>query len=283
MSAMKIATETLPSGKHPNAMRPLFEALKEKYDSLPPVEEMLQEEEFTCHFIKPSKKKTSSPEERIGIYNEDRCDARIWKEKPKSGGLGYDNIQCSAKKIGGSCFCKRHGKTFEAGALWVGKINEPRPEPPTKPDGTVMGWSTDSDGNEVVKEKKKRKTSQVEKKEKKERKSRKKKSLEEMKADLSIDELKKLLEEREKEAEEKKGEEGGIGAGTGLEDEKVEKDEKDEEEAAETITVDGVEYQHDKDNHVLTRCSDFEEVGKWNTETEEIDFYEEDEDDSDDE
>ena len=278
MSAMKIATETL--SRESNVMRPLFEALKEKYGSLPPVEEMLKEEEFTCHFIKPSKKKSSPPEERIGVYNEDKCDARVWKEKPKSGGLGYDNIQCSWKKVDGSCFCKRHGKAFNAGELFLGKINEPRPEPPTKPDGTVMGWSTDADGNEVVKEKKQRKTSQKEKKEKKERKSRKKKSLEEMKADLSIDELKKLLEEREKEAE---GEEGGIGAGTGLEDEKVEKVEKDEEEAAETITVDGVEYQHDKDNHTLTRCSDFEEVGKWNTETEEIDFYEEDEDDSDDE
>ena len=236
----------------------------------------------------------------MGVYNDDKCDARLWKEKPKSGGLGYDNIQCSAKKIDGSCFCKRHGKTFDANELWVGKVNEPRPEPPTTPDGTIMSWSTDADGNEVVKEKKKRKTSP---KGKKERKPRKKKSMEEMKADLSIDDLRKLLEEREKEAKEEKeaeekeekeeeeGEEGGIGAGTGLEDEKDEKDEKDEndeedgkdeEGEVETITVDGVEYQHDKDNHVLTRCADFEEVGKWNTETEEIDFNNEDEDEDDD-
>ena len=216
MSAMKIANETLSA--KPTDPRLLFETLKEKYpDILPSAEEMLKDPELICHFIKTSKKKSSPPEERLGVYNEDKCDARVWKEKPKSGGLGYDNIQCSWKKVDGSCFCKRHGKTFDAGELFLGKINEPRPEPPTKPDGTIMSWSTDADGNEVVKEKKQKKSSP---KKKKERKPRKKKSMEEMKADLGIDELRKLLEEREKEAEEKEGEEGGIGAGTGLEDEK---------------------------------------------------------------
>ena len=59
------------------------------------------------------------------------------------------------------------------------------------------------------------------------------------------------------------------------------KDDDDEDEV-DTITIDDVEYQRDKDTHVMTRCADFEEVGKWNPETEEIDFYEEDEDEDDD-
>ncbi len=50
-------------------------------------------------------------------------------------------------------------------------------------------------------------------------------------------------------------------------------------EEAETITVDGVEYQHDKDTHEMMRCSDFEGVGKWNPDLKEIDFYDDDEDD----
>ena len=40
----------------------------------------------------------------------------------------------------------------------------------------------------------------------------------------------------------------------------------------EVITVDGVEYQHNKEDHVVIRVDDFEEVGKWNCETGEIDF-----------
>ena len=95
---------------------------------------------------------------RLGQYDGNMCDARVWKwkEKPESGGLGYksgyDNIQCSNKKVNG-CLCKKHFKMQEAGTLWLGLITEPRPEEPTKPDGTKMFWSTDADGNEVVNQK----------------------------------------------------------------------------------------------------------------------------------
>ena len=98
---------------------------------------------------------------RLGQYDGNMCDARVWKwkEKPESGGLGYksgyDNIQCSKKKVNG-CLCKKHFKMQEAGTLWLGLITEPRPEEPTKPDGTKMFWSTDADGNEVVNQKKAR-------------------------------------------------------------------------------------------------------------------------------
>ena len=48
-------------------------------------------------------------------------------------------------------------------------------------------------------------------------------------------------------------------------------DEDDEEDIFEMITVDGVEYQHNKEDNVVIRLDDFAQVGKWNKETEEID------------
>jgi len=112
------------------------------------------------HDLGVPREKTSD-EERIGQYDENLCDARIWRDKPHSGGLGYDNIQCSAKKVDGcGCLCNRHFKMQEAGTHWTGLITEPRPENPrcTQPNlqtkkqnfGLKM-WSTDKDGNDVVK------------------------------------------------------------------------------------------------------------------------------------
>ena len=153
MSAITIAQNTLTVASFD---KKLLEVMREIYPDLPSVEEMLQEEKVSVFFAKKGKKKSSLPEERQGVYNGEKCDARVWKEKKGTGGLGYDNIQCSSKKVNGQCFCKRHSKAFSEGVLWLGKVTEPRPENPTKPDGTVMGWSTDSDGNDVVKEKKKK-------------------------------------------------------------------------------------------------------------------------------
>ena len=163
--------------------------------------------------------------------------------------------------------------------------------------------------------------------EKKELKKRKK-SIGGEAADMSIDELRKLLEEKEK--VDNLAKEGGKGpwsyeekqklrdmvekSGKGawrrkaesfenrtpdmlchqwyimeqayMEDKGEEVNKKDEDEEGweqgedeeddywENITVDGIEYQHDKDTHVMTRCEDFEEVGEWNPDLKEIDFYE---------
>ena len=119
--------------------------------------------------VKPQtqqKKKSPSPVERQGIYDEDKCDARIWIEKKNSGGLGLDNIQCSSKKVDG-CLCKKHKKMQEEGGLWIGLITDPRPEEPIHPTYGPKMWCTDKEGNDVVK-----------KKEKKEKKEKKKKSSE---------------------------------------------------------------------------------------------------------
>ena len=143
------------------------------------------------------------------------------------------------------------------------KVTEERPKDPVHPTAGPKMWSTDEDGNEVVKEKKRKSPP----KEKKARKPRKKKSeggsLAEMAAGYTHEELLQLLEI--KNAQKKKEEEAEA------------EEEKGDDEGTEVITVGDVEYQHEKETHVLTRMTDFAEVGKWNVETGEIDFNEEDE------
>lgn len=64
-------------------------------------------------------------------HRDNMCKARIWNEG--------DGGQCSNK---GSYqgFCKTH---FNKGAekWWLGTIDEPRPERPVKPDGTLLTWN----------------------------------------------------------------------------------------------------------------------------------------------
>jgi hypothetical protein len=276
MSAITLAQQKIQMGDP----RVFLETLDRLGLLTEPVGEILGRDEIAEFFQaqKTSRKKKSlTDEERLGMYNGDLCDARVWKEKPRSGGIGYDNIQCSSKKVNG-CLCKKHFKMQEEGALWTGLITESRPENPIHPTAgpgrTPMAkvWSTDKDGNEVVKEKKTRKSSEPKKKKEPKKKEPKEPT-------YSIEELMKLLDEKKKEEkeekkkEEEKKEEGG-------EEEKEEKEEKDEleailnEEDAETITVDGVEYQMDPDDHRLINALTFEEVGFWDTETEKIVFDE---------
>ena len=74
----------------------LLEIMHGKYPSLPSVEEMLQDPDISIFFQAPLKDTTSNlkVKERVGVYNDKKCDARIWITKKNSGGLGYDNIQC---------------------------------------------------------------------------------------------------------------------------------------------------------------------------------------------
>jgi hypothetical protein len=244
------------------------------------VEEILEREELVDFFKnqKTTRKKTSlSDEERLGQYDGNLCDARLWKEKSKSGGLGYDNIQCSSKKVDGcDCLCKKHFKLLGEGKLWTGLITEPRPDEPTKPDGTKMFWSTDGDGNEVVKEKKTRKKSSEPKKKRAPKKTKatddKEYSTEELMALLSKAKEKKDSLAAAKDAMLKMSDE--------LKEEKEEKEEEDEDEEEdeyEDITVDGTEYQLNKDDNTVIRKDDFSPVGVWNTETGKIDFDDEEE------
>jgi len=244
------------------------------------VEEILEREELVDFFKnqKTTRKKTSlSDEERLGQYDGNLCDARLWKEKSKSGGLGYDNIQCSSKKVDGcDCLCKKHFKLLGEGKLWTGLITEPRPDEPTKPDGTKMSWSTDGDGNEVVKEKKARKKSSEPKKK---RAPKKTKATDDK--EYSTEELMALLSKaREKKDGLAAAKDAMLKMSDELKEEKEEKEEEDEDEEEdeyEDITVDGTEYQLNKDDKTVIRKDDFSPVGVWNTETGEIDFDDEEE------
>lgn len=303
MSAISIAQTTI--GTANPVSKDFLGALKEKYDFLPEVKDMMNDEDLAPYFVKKSRKKVSPiAEERQGAYHSGKCDARVWKEKPRSGGLGYDNIQCSSKKVDGfGCLCKKHFKQQQEGKLWLGLVTEGRPKNPIHPTAGPKMWSTDEDGNEVVKEKKQRKKSSEKKEKKTKTKKAKKKSDQEVKEAMSVAELQALLakaEEREKvddgeetdemdtesesekkesEKEEEKEDEKEPDPEEEKEPEKEKKepeDEEDEEDIFEMITVDGVEYQHNKEDNVVIRLDDFAQVGKWNKETEEIDFDEED-------
>jgi hypothetical protein len=194
--------------------------------------------------IKPdtTRKKKITDEERLGQYDGDLCDARLWREKPKSGGLGYDNIQCSSKKADGcGCLCNKHFKMQESGTLWTGLITEDRPEEPTKSDGTRMFWSTDEDGGDVVKEKKTRKNSSGKKPKKPKKKSPEDMDvveLEKYMADLIIAKEKKEEEEAEEEVKKKEEEEAEEG---------VEAEEEVEEEAEEEVEEEAKEKENVSD------------------------------------
>ena len=195
---MSLARKTLTEGVISKDF--LNELLRREFINESLVEKIKGDEELSRFFKKSTPKKggkakkvSSSDTERNGEdYDCHRCCARIWKA---DGGLGYDNIQCNSKNMvtgekveeilvgmGGDpdeieaylekydgCFCKKHLSMdfFMPKGYWLGKVNEPRPEKPMLPVGSVKKgfteeykehyWMIDEEGNKV--EKKKRKSS----------------------------------------------------------------------------------------------------------------------------
>jgi hypothetical protein len=246
-------------------------------------EEIVKKEEIAEFFKKKKsgrKKTTPVLEDRIGQYDGDRCDARIWKEKPRSGGLGFDNVQCSSKKVDGcGCLCRKHFKMQEQGNLWTGLITDPRPENPVHPTAGPKQWTTDENGDEVVKERKKRKSSP---KKEKDDKPKKKKAGKKSPEEWSEEELMALLQKKKKEQESKDEQENDEqvddeeekphGAGCWPTDEETE-DLEDEDEYEE-IVFEGKEYQLCKTDMTVVNCDDFSPVGKWDKENSKIIFDE---------
>ena len=64
-----------------NDQRPLFEALKEKYPSLPPVDEMLAEPDLICHFTKTSTEKFEPEEKEESTEKEESKEKEEFKWK----------------------------------------------------------------------------------------------------------------------------------------------------------------------------------------------------------
>ncbi|MBD23496.1 MAG: hypothetical protein CMG46_00610 [Candidatus Marinimicrobia bacterium] len=241
------------------------------------VEQILGDGDLVQFFEKAKKtNKKKSSEERAGEYNPDKCSARIWKD-------GYDNIQCSAAKGEGGCFCKRHQKKFtENGSWWLGKIEDPRPKNPIHPTAGEHFWRTDEDGNEIVKPKKSPKKSDTTGKKKRGRpagsKNKKKKVTP---TEMSKEELLALIaakEAEEKETESKgevkksedEGEEGGKGAGVFeekdvimaelVEDSKEKKADEEADEEEKKYELDGIEYMMDDEGNVMDQ-DDFTLIG----------------------
>jgi hypothetical protein len=256
-----------------------LKAMKEKYPDLPDVEEMAGDEDL-MKFIDETKtgRKKKTPEERRGEYDEMKCDARIWKGAGQ--GMGYDNIQCGSKKVGGGCFCKKHQAAHDNGGWWLGKIMDPRPEEPVGPPGSknprLHVWNTDKEGNPVEKpSRKKNSTSKAPKK------VGKKKSSSKDPNEMSLDELKALLAAKQEEEvkdegeeEEEKEEKKDEGEEEKKEEKKVEEEEKEETVEADekTILIDGVEYQLNVEDNIVIDPEDMEIMGEWNEEEKKIEY-----------
>ena len=338
MSAIALAQQNLgfpPAG--PRVIQ-LLNFLLEKYEvvdpgtgTVPTVDKIVGSDEFKKIIgemgkelleedkKKPKKKKVSKTiEERVGEYSEHKCQARLWKRLP--GDMSYDNLQCSGKSHEGGCFCKRHQNQVDknGGVWWLGKITETRPEEPHGPTGSknprVHKWNTDSEGNEVVHEKKKspKKTSSKKKKVspvdmdvaeleaklaemklKKEQKPEPEQEPEqeqepetEQEQEQEPETEQEQEQEQEPEQEQETEPEPEPEQGQGPEHEKNDEDqdleednseEEDEEESFTLIEEKGIEYQVNKDDNTVIRIDDFSPVGTWDEEHECIIFEEEEE------
>ncbi|MBG01667.1 MAG: hypothetical protein CL470_05280 [Acidimicrobiaceae bacterium] len=256
LKTIKETNVSITPKKISDAEEAFLKKLVEIYPDLPSVDELSSNEDLMniFSFNHGEKKVSPSFEERQGKFVETKCHARVWKAKPRSGGLGYDNIQCSSNQKEG-CFCKKHHVQFMEGNLWLGKVTEPRPEkpvgPPNSKEPRLHEWCTDMNGNEIIKEKKVKRGSPN----KKVKKNMKK---EDFLRELSKDELLALLKEKEI------SEKNTINENSSSDD---------EDDIYEKIIVDGVEYQHQKEDHTITRMEDFMPVGKWDKGTGKIIFH----------
>ena len=267
MSAITLAQNTI-SRNEATIQKSLLEKLVEKFPELPSVEEIMADadlaEFFSVKNVKTSRKKTT-PEERRGVYNGEMCDSRTWHPQPGTVG-SYDDVQCGFKKSE-DCFCKRHARAFREGKLWCGKITDPRPENPEKPDGTLMYWSTDLEGNEIMKEKKKKTTA---KKNVKKTKDELRKEMQHLQDLLNeSDDTEDLDIDHEEHAEEEHADEEHAD-----EDGSSDEGSSDEDSASfKTVFVKNKEYQVNlEDGTVMRMKKPYKRVGEWDAENEKIDF-----------
>ena len=204
------------------------------------IPKILEEEDFKKK--KQGRTKKTS-EERRGVYDETKCEARVWSE-------GYDDVQCSFKKIDERCFCTKHQKCVDReGKWWLGMIKEKRPENPEW-NGIKHTWKMDENGNENEKqtidpkpEEKKRKRGRP-KGSKNKKKANKGESVEK---DLTIEEIELLLKE-------KKSQGGDQQVSEEKQTDNVEKEE------CTLYLLDGVQYEINGDD--ILDLEDFSPIGK---------------------
>ena len=83
------------------------------------IQTIIEDEDFK---ESKTKKKKKSTEERAGVYDPTKCDARIWLK----GGFA---AQCSCAKVDGQFFCKKHQNEADShgGVTKNGSFNGERP------------------------------------------------------------------------------------------------------------------------------------------------------------
>jgi len=288
----------------------ILDYLVEKYSGQEFTTEELQTDEDLMDLFKTKKtavKKRStrgakSSEERVKEdYDSERCDCRVFLN-----GFGG---QCTHKKVDGCMVCKHHGEggkwsnlVDEDGLWWLGMVTGPRPENPVRPGGSGKPkvWRTSETGEileKPVKPKKPKMSSEEKEALKAEKKAERDALKEQKKAERdALKEQKKKEKEEEKEQKKKEKEEE-------KEQKKKEKEEKvdkvlnmdlvqdkeldedtedlsdveqEEESEYDDIIFEGVEYQCHKESKEVLDPEDFSVMGTWNTETESIDWEDDD-------
>jgi len=279
----------------------ILDYIVEKYSGQEFTTEELQTDEDLINLFKTKKtavKKRStrgakSSEERVREdYDSERCDCRVFLN-------GYGG-QCTHKKVDGCMVCKHHGEggkwsnlRDENGMWWLGMVTGPRPENPMRPGGSGKPkvWKTSETGEILEKpvKPKKPKMSSEEKEALKEEKKAEREALKEQKKA----EREALKEQKKKEKEEEK-EKKKVDKVTDevdkvlnmdlVQDGELDEDtedlsdveQQDEEGEYDDITFEGVEYQCHKKTKEVLDPDDFSVMGTWNTETESIDWEDDD-------
>ena len=285
----------------------ILDYLVEKYSGQEFTTEELQTDEDLMNLFKTKKtavKKRStrgakSSEERVKEdYDPERCDCRVFLN-----GFGG---QCTHKKVDGCVMCKHHGEggkwsnlVDENGMWWLGMVTGPRPENPVRPGGSGKPkvWRTSETG-EILEKPVKPKKPKMSSEEKEALKAEKKAEREALKAEKkaereALKEQKKKEKEEEKALKKKKKEEKAVVDTEALDkvlnmdlvqsgelDEDTEDlsdvEQQGEESEYDDITFEGVEYQCHKESKEVLDPEDFSVMGTWNTETESIDWEDED-------
>ena len=285
----------------------ILDYLVEKYSGQEFTTEELQTDEDLMNLFKTKKtavKKRStrgakSSEERVKEdYDPERCDCRVFLN-----GFGG---QCTHKKVDGCVMCKHHGEggkwsnlVDENGMWWLGMVTGPRPENPVRPGGSGKPkvWRTSETG-EILEKPVKPKKPKMSSEEKEALKAEKKAEREALKAEKkaereALKEQKKKEKEEEKALKKKKKEEKEVVDTEALDkvlnmdlvqsgelDEDTEDlsdvEQQGEESEYDDITFEGVEYQCHKESKEVLDPEDFSVMGTWNTETESIDWEDED-------
>ena len=144
----------------------------------------------------PSTRKSPPATERQGVFDPNKCHARIWLE-------GYDNVQCGFAQVKG-CFCNKSShQSCAEGEWWLGNINDEPPEKPilysdSNPDGLEHKWRTEDNVKETIINVDESNDAKPKKRGRPKGSKNKKKVKEEGKPEITMEELQAMIEKKQK-------------------------------------------------------------------------------------